>query len=514
MNGAESLLRTAAAAGVEACFANPGTTELPLVAALDQVGDLRAVLGLFEGVCTGAADGYARMTGRPALTLLHLGPGLANGLANLHNARRAGSPVVNLVGEHATWHRPHDPALTSDIPSLAAAVSGWVRTATSSGALAADGADAVAAAAAGRVATLIMPADCQWGPGGGPATPHPAVAPEPVPDEAVRRAAKALTAAGPRALLLLGGTALSEAGLRAAARIAAATGAGLLAETLLARAEWGGGLPAPARLPYFPEQAMAVLDGVVELVLAGARAPVTFFGYPGVPSSTVPQGAAVSVLAAAPQDAAQDAAGALERLADLLGAPAVSAPVLPDPVPPSGGLAPDTLAAAVAACQPEGAIVVDEALTSGLSYFSQAAGAPHHTYLGHVGGAIGQGLPVAVGAAVACPDRPVIALQADGSGMYTPQALWTMARERLDVTTVVCANHGYRILQLELAQAGERPGPAAASLLDLGNPEVDWVGLAEGLGVPARRVTTADELLSALRWALAEAGPHLLEAVL
>jgi acetolactate synthase-1/2/3 large subunit len=515
MNGAESLLRTAAAAGVEVCFANPGTTELPLVAALDRVGDLRVVLGLFEGVCTGAADGYARMTGRPALTLLHLGPGLANGLANLHNARRAGSPVVNLVGDHATWHRPHDPALTSDIPSLAAPMSGWVRTGTSSGTLAADGADAVAAAAAGRVATLIVPADCQWGPGGEPATPHPVPAPESVPDEAVRRAAKALGSAGPAALLLLGGPALSEAGLRAAARIAAATGARLLTETLLARAEWGGGLPHPARLPYLPEQARAVLEGVVELVLVGARAPVTFFGYPGVPSSTVPVGAAVSVLAAAPQDAAQDAVGALERVAELLGAPAVTAPVLPDPVPPSGDLTPDTLAAAVAACQPEGAIVVDEGLTSSLSYLSQAAGAPRHTYLGHVGGAIGQGLPVAIGAAVAFPDRPVIALQADGSGMYTPQALWTQAREHLDVTTVVYANHSYRILQLELARASEdRIGPAAASLLDLGNPEIDWVRLAEGLGVPARRVTTADELVSALPWALAEAGPHLLEAVL
>jgi acetolactate synthase-1/2/3 large subunit len=515
MNGAESLLRTAVAAGVEVCFANPGTTELPLVAALDRVGDLRVVLGLFEGVCTGAADGYARMTGRPALTLLHLGPGLANGLANLHGARRAGSPVVNLVGEHATWHRPHDPPLTSDIPSLAAPMSGWVRTGSSSSTLAADGADAIVAAAAGRVATLIVPTDCQWGPGGEPATPHPAPAPEPVPDDAVRRAAKALTSAGPAALLLLGGAALSEAGLRAAARIAAATGARLLTETLLARAEWGRGLPNPARLPYLPEQARAMLDEVAELVLVGARAPVTFFGYPGEPSSTVPEGAVVSVLAAAPQDAPQDAVGALERLADLLGAPAVTAPVLPDPVPPSGELTPDTLAAAVAACQPEGAIVVDEGLTSSQSYFSQAASAPRHTYLGHVGGAIGQGLPVAVGAAVAFPDRPVIALQADGSGMYTLQALWTNAREGLDVTTVVCANRSYRILQLEFARTGEgRLGPAAASLLDLGNPEIDWVRLAEGSGVPARRVTTADELVSALHSALAEAGPHLLEAVL
>ena len=515
MNGADSLLRTAAAAGVEICFANPGTTELPLVAALDRVGEVRVVLGLFEGVCTGAADGYARMTGKPALTLLHLGPGLANGLANLHNARRAGSPVVNLVGAHATWHCPHDPALASDIPSLAAPMSGWVRTSTSSGTLAADGADAIAAAAAGRVATLIVPADCQWEPVGEPATPHPVPAPEPVPDEAVHKAAKALTSIGPGALLLLGGTALSEAGLRAAARIAAATGARLLADTFLARAEWGRGLPNPARLPYLPEQANAMLDQLVELILVGARAPLTFFGYPGVPSSTVPEGTVVSVLAAAPQDAAQDAVGALERVAELLGAPAVTAPVLPDPVPPSGDLTPDTLAAAVAACQPAGAIVVDEALTSGLSYLSRAAGAPRHTYLGHVGGAIGQGLPVAVGAAVACPDRPVIALQADGSGMYTLQALWTVARERLDVTTVICANHSYRILQLEVARASEEPlGPAAASLLDLGSPEIDWVHLAEGLGVPGRRVATADELVSALHSALADAGPHLLEAIL
>jgi acetolactate synthase-1/2/3 large subunit len=515
MNGAESLLRTAAAAGVEVCFANPGTTELPLVAALDRVGDLRVVLGLFEGVCTGAADGYGRMTGRPALTLLHLGPGLANGLANLHNARRAGSPVVNLVGEHATWHRPCDPSLTSDIGSLAAPMSGWVRTGTSSSALATDCADAIAAAERGRVATLIVPADCQWGPGGEPATPHPVPAPEPVPDDAVHRSVKALTSAGPRALLLLGGTALSEAGLRAAARAAAATGARLMIETFLARAEWGRGLPDPPRLPYLPEQARAMLDEVAELVLVGTRAPVTFFGYPGVPSSTVPEGTVVSVLAAAPQDAAQDAVGALERLAELLGAPAVTAPPRPNPVPPSGDLTPDTLAAAIAACQPEDAIVADEGLTSSLSYLSRAAGAPRHTYLGHIGGAIGQGLPVATGAAVAFPDRPVIALQADGSGMYTLQALWTQARESLDVTTVLCANHGYRILQLELARAGEQGlGPATASLLDLGNPEVDWVRLAEGLGVPARRVTTTEELVSALHWALAESGPHLLEAVL
>jgi len=514
MNGAEALLRTAAAAGVQVCFANPGTTELPLVAGLDRVPQIRAVLGLFEGVCTGAADGYARMAGKPALTLLHLGPGLANGLANLHNARRAGSPVVNLVGEHASWHRPHDPALASDIGLLADWVSGWVRTSDSPAAVAADGAEAIAVASTGRVATLIVPAECQWGPGE-PATPVPVPAPAPVSEDAVRAAATALSRGGTGSVLLLGGPALSEAGLRAAARIAATTGARLVTETFPARAEWGAGLPAPARLPYFPEQARAALDGIGELVVVGARAPVTFFGYPGEPSSTAPQGAVLSTLAGAAQDGPQDAAGALERLADRLGAPEVTTPPLPAPTRPTGALTPETLTAAVAACLPDGVLVVDEGATTTLGYLAQATAAPRHTVLGHVGGAIGQGMPVAVGAAIAAPDRPVIALQADGSGLYTVQALWTQAREHLDITTVVCANHGYRILRFELARAGqEQLGPATASLTDLDDPRVDWVHLAQGLGVPARQANSAEELTAALEWALTEPGPHLLQATL
>jgi acetolactate synthase-1/2/3 large subunit len=514
MNGAEALLRTAAAAGVRVCFANPGTTELPLVGGLDRVPEIRAVLGLFEGVCTGAADGYARMVGKPAMTLLHLGPGLANGLANLHNARRAGSPVVNLVGEHASWHRPHDPALASDIGLLADWVSGWVRTSASPAAVAADGAEAIAAASTGRVATLIVPAECQWGPGE-PATPVPVPAPAPVSGDAVQAAATALSRGGPGSVLLLGGPALSEAGLRAAARIAAATGARLVTETFPARAEWGAGLPAPRRLPYFPEQARAALDGIGELIVVGARAPVTFFGYPGEPSSTAPQGAVLSTLAGAAQDGPQDAAGALERLADRLGAPEVTIRPLPAPTSPTGALTPETLTAAVAACLPDGAVVVDEGATTTLGYLAQAAAAPRHTVLGHVGGAIGQGMPVAVGAAIAAPDRPVIALQADGSGLYTVQALWTQARENLDITTVVCANHGYRILRFELARAGqEQLGPATASLTDLDDPRIDWVHLAQGLGVPARQVSSAEELIAALEWALTEPGPHLLQATL
>jgi acetolactate synthase I/II/III large subunit len=511
VNGAAALLRTAAAAGVRVCFANPGTTELPLVAALDGVPEIRSVLGLFEGVCTGAADGYARMTGGPALTLLHLGPGLANGLANLHDARRASSPVVNLVGEHASGHLPHDPALASDIGLLADWASGWVRTSASSGALAADGAEAIAAASTGRVATLIVPAECQWGPGE-PASPVPVPPPAAVSEGAVGAAATALPRGGTGSVLMLGGPALSEAGLRAAARIAAATGARLVTETFPARAEWGGGLPAPARLPYFPDQARAVLAGTRELVLAGARAPVTFFGYPGEPSSTVPPDATVCTLAGAPQDEARDVVGALERLADRLDAPDFTAPTLPAPTAPTGPLTPDSLVAAVVARLPDGAVVVDEGATTTAGYLAQAAAAPRHTFLGHVGGAIGQGMPVAVGAAVAAPDRPVVALQADGSGLYTVQALWTQAREGLDVTTVVCANDGYRILQFELARAGQDLGSSAARLTALEDPRIDWVALARGFGVPARRVDSAEELTAGLEWALAEPGPHLLEA--
>jgi acetolactate synthase I/II/III large subunit len=514
MNGAEALLRTATAAGVEVCFANPGTTELPFVAGLDRVTEIRAVLGLFEGVCTGAADGYARMAGKPAMTLLHLGPGLANGLANLHDAHRAGSPVVNVVGDHASRHLRHDPPLASDIGLLAQWVPGWVRTSSSSGMLAGDAAEAIAAAATGRVATLIVPAECQWGPGD-PAPPVAVPTPTAVSDEAVRAAASGLTRGGRAAVLLLGGPAMSEAGLRAAARIAAATGARLVTDTFLARAEWGCGLPAPPRLPYFPEQARPVLDGVEEVVVAGARAPVSFFGYPGEPSSTAPQGAVMCTLASATQDGAHDVVGALERVADLLRASEVTVPALPAPTPPTGPLTPEVLTAAVSACLPDGAVVVDEGATTTPAYLSQAAGARRHTYLGHVGGAIGQGMPVALGAAIAAPDRPVVVLQADGSGLYTLQALWTQAREHLDVTTVVCANHGYRILQFELARAGqEQLGPATASLTDLDDPRIDWVRLAHGFGVPARRVGSAEELTAALTWAQTESGPHLVQATL
>ncbi|HEY5657222.1 MAG TPA: acetolactate synthase large subunit [Myxococcota bacterium] len=514
MNGAESLMRTAAAAGVEVCFANPGTTELPLVSALDAVPGLRGVLGLFEGVCTGAADGYARMAGKPALTLLHLGPGFANGIANLHNARRASSPVLNLIGEHATWHAPADAPLAADIESLARPVSVWVRRAASAAGLAGDFAEGIRAALTppGGVASLIAPADCQWEEGGVPATVSAAPPPRAVGDAAIVAAAAALRGEG-RAALLLGGSGLGVAGQRAAARVASASGCHMLHHTFVARVERGAGLPRVERLPYFPEQAIEVLKPFQRIVLAGAREPVSFFGYPGLPSRLAPETAEITELAAA--DA--DVVGALEALAERLGAPRdVPYPASePRPQRPGGALTPETLGQAVVAAQPEGAIVMDESATAGLAYLALAPSAPPHTLLGLTGGAIGQGLPCAVGAAIACPDRRVIALQGDGGGMYTLQALWTAAREGLDVVAVICANRAYRILQVELARAGvEQPGPQAARLTQLSQPELDWVALARGMGVPGTRADTADAFAEALERALREPGPALIEALL
>jgi len=507
------LIRTAVGAGVDVCFANPGTTEMPIVAALDAVPGVRGILGLFEGVCTGAADGYGRMTGRPALTLLHLGPGFANGIANLHNARRAPSPVVNVIGDQATWHREADAPLTSDIRSLASPVSRWLRASGDPARLGSDTAEAIAAArrAPGGVATLIVPADVQWSDGGRPGV-VPTLPALPLPaGTTLDRVAEALRGAE-RPALLLRGTGLLEPGLRSAARIAAACGARLLCDTFPARVERGAGRPAVERIGYFPEQGAETLKGTDLLVLVGSRDPVTFFGYPDTPSRLAPEGCRSLVLAK-PEE---DVDGALEALAEALAAPSAGRSVEPTARPrPSGALDPTTLGAAVAAVQPENAIVMDEGATSGLPHYQAAAGAPPHSYLALTGGAIEQGFPCATGAAVACPDRPVIALQADGSGLYTLQALWTQARESLDVTTVLCSNRSYRILQIELARAGvAEPGRNARALTNLSAPELDWASLARGMGVPAARAEDADALVRELERGLAEPGPCLIEAVL
>ena len=514
MTGAEAVLRTASGAGVEVCFANPGTTEMALVNALDAV-PIRAVLGLFEGVCSGAADGYARMSGRPALTLLHLGPGFANAIANLHNARRARSPVVNLVGDHATWHRDADAPLSSDIASLARPVSRWVRETKTPAVVALDAAEAIAAAveAPGGVATLIIPADCQSGDAPGPEPRLPPVLARPVAADHVERVAQQLRQ-GKNAAICLGGRALSARGQRAAGRVAQVTGCRMFSERFPARFERGAGLPKVDRLPYFPDWVASFLEGLQLLVLAAAPEPVAFFGYPGMPSRLTPQGCALVTLAT-PEE---DVEAALEALADAVDAPpAASAPVFSPPKPQmtDGELTADAVGKVLALLQPEGAIVVDESNTTGIGYFEAAAAAPRHSLLTLTGGSIGMGPPCATGAALACPDRTVINFQGDGGAMYTLQALWTQMREQLQVITVICANRAYRILQLESARAGiQAPGPQALSLTDLSRPAPDWVQLAAGMGVPARRADSIESLRDALGRALAARGPHLIEVML
>jgi acetolactate synthase-1/2/3 large subunit len=512
MNGAQALIRTLADADVTVCFSNPGTSEMHFVAALDTVPEMRAVLGLFEGVVTGAADGYARMADRPAATLLHLGPGLGNGLANLHNARRARTPVVNIVGDHATYHKQYDAPLESDIDAVAATL-GWVRRSTRADEVGRDAADTVAAAFGppGQVATLILPADASWGDGASPAKPAARVTRRAVTDDAIGAVAKALASGEPTALLL-GGAAVRADGLRAASRIAAATGAKVVCETFPARLERGAGLPAIDRLGYLAEFTQAQLAGVQHLVLVDARAPVSFFAYPDKASDLVPDNCEVLVLAA-PGD---DAAGAIAALAELVAGhqePVLQPATRPDR--PHGQLNGETVAAAVGALLPENAIVVDEANTSGLWASGATAGAPRHDWLTLTGGAIGQGLPAATGAAVACPERPVISLEADGSAMYTLQSLWTQARDGLDVTTVIFNNRSYAILNMELSRVGaEAAGPKALSMLDISRPDLDFAALAQGMGVDAVRSTTAEDFTAALERAIAEPGPHLIDAIL
>jgi acetolactate synthase-1/2/3 large subunit len=513
MNGAQALIRTLVDAGVTKCFTNPGTSEMHFVAALDSVPEMGAVLALFEGVATGAADGYARMSGVPGATLLHLGPGLGNGLANLHNARRAKTPIVNIVGDHATYHTQYDAQLQSDIETVARNVSSWVRTSTSTAELAGDAAEAVATAVGppGQVATLILPADVSWSDGASPAT-LPSRPTPPRASEAEIEAISKLLQGREKSAILLGGQAAREAGLFAAARIAAATGTKLLTEVFPARLERGAGLPRIEQLAYFPELASVQLGGLKHLILADAKAPVSFFAYPGKKSYLVPDGCEVHELAG-PGD---DAVGTLQALTEAVGAaegvPDVQQPARPER--PTGSLTAEAVCQAVGAILPEGAIVSDEAITSGLAMSANTAGAPRHDWLTLTGGAIGQGLPVAVGAAIACPDRPVLALEGEGSAMYTIQSLWTMAREQLDVTVVIFNNRSYAILNIELERVKARAaGPRAKSQLDLSGPDLDFVQVATGLGVPAVRPETGEELVGALERALAEPGPHLIEVV-
>jgi acetolactate synthase I/II/III large subunit len=514
MNGAESLVRTLVGGGVDVCFTNPGTSEMHFVAALDKVEGMRCVLALFEGVVTGAADGYWRMCERPAATLLHLGPGLGNGLANLHNAKKASSGIVNIVGEHASYHIKYDAPLTADIEGIARPVSHWVKTSPEAKTVAADGAEAIATASTppGHIATLILPGDTAWNEGSGPAK-VPAVPTRPrVADDAIKQAARVLTQ-GPGAMLLLAGQGLRERGLGLAGAIARKTGARILAQGSNARLQRGAGRVPVERVPYPVPHALQVLKDVQRLILVGAKAPVAFFGYPNQPSILTPEGCAISTLSTLEEDTI----GALERLADAVGAKLEDAPLQPAVKPdmPVGALNPEKIAAVLGNIIPEQAIVVDESVTTGRGFYPLTAGAPPHDWLQNMGGSIGYGMPVAVGAAVACPDRKVLALIGDGSGMYTVQALWTMAREGLDVTAVIWANRTYQILKGEFDNVGAgKPGQKANDMLEIGRPNLDWVALATGMGVPANRVTDCESLTRQVQRGLADAGPHLIEAVL
>jgi acetolactate synthase I/II/III large subunit len=509
MTGAEAVLKTAVAAGIDVCFANPGTTELSLVQALDRCPEIRSVLAVFEGVCTGAADGYTRVSGRPALALLHLGPGLANGLANLHNARKARSPVVSVVGEHATWHIAANAPLTSDIATLAKPMSHWVHTTTQPESAAADMAEAIVQATRlpGGPATLILPGDVQWAQVSvtpvAPTIPTPA---SPNVDE-TERAARALRSG--TVALVLGGRALRASGLKAADRIARATDCRVLAPTFPPVQDRGAGLISPDKIPYPPEPARQLLAPYKTVVLVGAGEPVAFFGYPDGRSGLCAEGAEIIPLCSP----TVDPAAALIALADALGAPPERVvPAAERPQAPRGALTPLSMCQAVAAAQPEDLIVMDEGATAGFAYYGMAAGASPFTYMTLTGGSIGQGLPCAVGAAAAEPNKRVICLEGDGSSLYTIQSLWTMAREKQHVTTVICKNRAYSILRWELERARATPGPASLALTGLDKPEFDFVKLAEGFGVEARAARTAEELNDALRYSFKMPGPLLIEA--
>ncbi len=514
MNGAESLVKTLLAGGVDVCFANPGTSEMHFVAALDQHMEMRCILGLHETVVTGAADGYARMADKPAATLLHLGPGLGNGLANIHNAKRARTPMINVVGEHATEHRAYNAPLTTDIEGIARPVSDWVRTIASADTVGRDAAEAiqVSRTAPGQVSTLILPADIAWSESSGPVPVADPVAAPVASDAAIGPIADLLRGDEPVALLI-GDRALREDGLELAGRIAAKTGADLLAPLSNKRISRGAGRVPVVRVPYVVEQAQAVLSKYKHLILIGGRDPVAFFGYPNSPSRLCPDECAVHVLA----EAHYDLVGTLAVLADAVGAQQID-PVVNSfdrPALPTGAIDPEKIALMLAALLPEDAVVADETITTGRQFFPFTNTAAPHDWLQITGGAIGIGPPLATGAAIGAPGRKVVSLQADGSGLYSAQALWTQAREGLDVTTLIFANHSYAILQGEMRKVGvQNPGRNAIDMLSLDRPKIDWLSLAKGYGVTASRATTMEELCDQFARGLSEPGPYLVEVAL
>lgn len=510
MTGAEALVSTLADHGVTACFANPGTSEMHLVTALDHEPRINSVLCLFEGVATGAADGHARVTGSPAMTLLHLGAGYLNGGANIHNARRAWTPMVNVIGDHAVPHQRYDAPLTSNIVGMAGPNSRWIKSADKvdlAGELAAEAWEASFGPEPGPV-SLVLPADTAWLEGGRPGRTRarPALR---QPDSSRIDAAAAAVKGASKPVIIINGTALTQAGLAQAARLKAA-GVRVLTDTFFPRQARGAGSFTPDRMQYFAEGAMADLEDTDLMLVAGTQVPVAFFSYPGKPSLLLPEGCTPMIIGG-PES---DSAAILEALADALGArEAAPAAELEIPGAPGGDLNAATVGASIARHLPEGAFVSDDGVSNGLPSFLMTQRARPHDWMMLTGGAIGQGMPLALGAAIAAPDRKVLCLSGDGAGMYTNQALWSMAREGANVVNVVFVNHSYRILNIELARTGAgNPGPAAQELLGLGNPEIDWVKLSEAQGVPAVNATNAEEFDAALERAFAADGPRLIAA--
>ncbi len=515
MNGATALINTLADCGVEFCIANPGTSEMHLVQALDAVPRMRSVLALFEGVCTGAADGIGRMTGKPAATLLHLGPGMANGIANLHNARRGNAPMINIIGNHPNYHIGFDAPLTSDIDTLAKNFSCWIKSCSTAETLGQDGADAYTASlrqssgSTGQIATLIMGADAAWGESPGPAAPNPVPQRAKV-SEATVDAVASVIEKGAKTALLLEHHATEQAAMEAASKIASKTGCRLLNGTFPARVDGGPGRVSVERLPYFPEQILATLEGVEQLVLVGGEVPASFFAYRGIPGQLLPEACEVTRLTTIEEDSID----ALQHLAERLGAEneAVSRFEKQAIPKPDGELDTKSIIQAIAATMPEEVIVCTDSGGGNAAYPFCQNSAPN-SWLSLTGGAIGQGGPCATGAALACPDRPVLALLGDGGAAYTNQALWTQAREQLNVTTVIFANNSYNILNVEYARLGVKDvGEIAASLFDIGNPEIDWVAMAKGFGVPGARADSAEELCKLLENSYQTPGPFLIQA--
>ncbi|CTQ52813.1 Putative acetolactate synthase large subunit IlvX [Roseibium album] len=511
MNGAEALVETMLASDVSVCFANPGTSEMHFVAALDTHPEMRCILCLFEGGATGAADGYARMSGNVAGTLLHLGPGFGNGWANLHNARKGRSGVVNIVGDHAGYHLKHDAPLQADLDGVAGSVSHWVERASDSSIVASMGAEAIRVARSGQIATVILPADSAWGDSvSGPTKVLPS-AKKHRPD-ADRIAAAVQNLSLPGAALMVSGPGLFGPGADLAGQIAARTGCRLLAPFFAPRIALGEGAVAFEIMPYNADQSGEFLSDMSRIVLVGEDPPVNFFAYPGKPSTPEPAGCAIDRLCYGDWDvmwtlenmAAAAGVEGKEHVAQVAGEiPAVQ----------TGPLTSEGIGRGLANAIPDGAIMVNEALTAGPGIWPAVNSAARHDRINNTGGSIGQCLPNALGASVACPERPVFAISGDGSAMYQVQCLWTAAHEKMDITFVIIANRGYQILHAELlAQGAPKPGRNARAMFDIENPLLDWVALASGHGVPAVHADSEESFVEALKKASTTDGPFLIEA--